>query len=121
MERVRIPRGKELEPGKWCVLGGGELLHRCPQCKRGSEMLNHSVTPNGDVNASIACFAPCSYHVWGTLEGWIYGEKRAGEKVRFTEETCPGHVASAADQKICGSCGTHIDAMRPLDDGDTEG
>lgn len=48
----------ELEPGTWCVLDAGELLHRCPQCKRSSEMLNHSVTSSGEVNASIACFPP---------------------------------------------------------------
>jgi uncharacterized protein DUF4031 len=33
----------------------------------------------------------------------------------YTEETCPGHVASADDPKICGRCGTHIDSLRPDD------
>jgi hypothetical protein len=116
VDRVHIPRGKEIEPGTWCVLGGGELLHRCPQCKRGAEMLNHSVTPSGEVNSSIACFAPCTYHVWGILDGWFYGEKIAGQRVNFTEETCPDHVASESNPKICGRCGVHIDSFRPDDD-----
>lgn len=81
VDRVHIPRGDEIAPGTWCVGSGGELLHRCPQCKHGHEMLNHSVTPSGEVNASIACFVPCTYHVWGILDGWTYGEKRAGERV----------------------------------------
>jgi hypothetical protein len=113
VDRVHIPQGKEIEPGTWTVLDGGELLHRCPQCKRGSEMLDHSVSTGGEVNASIACFPPCTYHVWGVLDGWIYGEKRAGEKVKFTEDTCPGHVASNNDPKVCARCGVHIDSLRP--------
>ena len=31
----------------------------------------------------------------------------------FSEEACPGHVASAGDSKVCGRCGTHIDSLRP--------
>lgn len=31
------------------------------------------------------------------------------------EEACPGHVASAADPKVCGRCGVHIDSFRPDD------
>lgn len=27
--------------------------------------------------------------------------------VKFTEEACPGHVASEHDSKICGRCGVH--------------
>ena len=34
----------------------------------------------------------------------------------FTEENCPGHVASASNSKICGRCGTHIDSLRSDDD-----
>lgn len=44
-------------------------------------MQNHSVTPSGEVNASIACFPPCAYHVWGILDDWTHGEKKAGGKV----------------------------------------
>lgn len=33
-----------------------------------------------------------------------------------TEESCPGHVASGADAKVCGRCGVHIDSLRPDDD-----
>lgn len=31
------------------------------------------------------------------------------------QESCPGHVASDADPKICGRCGIHIDSLRPDD------
>lgn len=34
----------------------------------------------------------------------------------YTEETCPGHVASNDNPKVCGRCGTHIDSLRPDDD-----
>jgi hypothetical protein len=44
-------------------------------------MVNHSVTAAGEVNASIACFPPCDYHVWGTLDNWTRGVKEAGKKV----------------------------------------
>lgn len=30
----------------------------------------------------------------------------------YTEENCPGHVASLHDLKICGRCGIHIDSLR---------
>jgi hypothetical protein len=33
----------------------------------------------------------------------------------YTEDTCPGHVASTADAKVCGRCGTHVDSLRPDD------
>jgi hypothetical protein len=31
----------------------------------------------------------------------------------YAEESCPGHVASERDAKICGRCGIHIDSLRP--------
>lgn len=37
-------------------------------------------------------------------------------KLRFTEEACPGHVASENDPKVCGRCGIHIDSLRPHDE-----
>lgn len=118
VDRVHIPKWDRsdddrnyLTPGTWYVATDGDLWHRCPQCKKASVMANHSVTSAGEVNASIACFPPCSYHVWGTLDSWFYGEKRAGEKVKFTEKTCPGHVASDSDPNICGRCGVHIDEL----------
>jgi hypothetical protein len=92
---VHIPHGKEIEAGTWCVLDGGELLHRCPQCKRGTEMLNHSVTPTGEVNDSIACFRPCTYHVWGILDGWTYGEKKAGSRVIVSKQACPSRIMNS--------------------------
>jgi len=32
------------------------------------------------------------------------------------EQSCPGHVASDHDPKICARCGTHIDSFRPDDE-----
>jgi hypothetical protein len=31
----------------------------------------------------------------------------------YTEDICPGHVASEDDPKICGLCGVHVDSLRP--------
>jgi hypothetical protein len=28
------------------------------------------------------------------------------------QDFCPGHVASAADPKVCDRCGIHIDELR---------
>jgi hypothetical protein len=78
MDRVHIPRSEDLAPGSWAMGALGEVVHRCPKCRKASEMLNHSVEPNGEVNASIACFPPCDYHVWGILDGWSNGKKEAG-------------------------------------------
>lgn len=36
----------------------------------------------------------------------------------FTEEACPGHVASDDDPKVCKLCGTHIDSLRPDEPGE---
>jgi hypothetical protein len=32
------------------------------------------------------------------------------------DESCPGHVASRSDPKICGLCGLHIDSLLPDDE-----
>lgn len=29
------------------------------------------------------------------------------------EDACSGHLASAADPKVCDRCGIHIDSLRP--------
>src|SRR5579859_3386306 len=56
----------------------------------------------------------------GRTHGTIQAEvekRRAGDggadASDFTEETCPGHVASPDDPKTCDRCGTHIDSLRP--------
>lgn len=43
-------------------------------------------------------------------------KKIAPDFVAFDEQSCPGHVASNDNPKVCGRCGTHIDSLRPLDD-----
>lgn len=40
----------------------------------------------------------------------------ASRAVLFSEDECPGHVASFDDAKVCARCGTHIDALRPPED-----
>lgn len=37
------------------------------------------------------------------------------EGLPYSEEECPGHVASKDDAKVCGRCGVHIDSLRPED------
>ncbi len=32
------------------------------------------------------------------------------------EQSCPGHVASPLNPKICANCGVHIDSLRPPED-----
>lgn len=31
---------------------------------------------------------------------------------QFSQDDCPGHIASDRDPKVCGRCGTHIDEFR---------
>ena len=40
-------------------------------------------------------------------------ESRTPEPFPYSEECCPGHVASESDAKICGRCGVHVDSFRP--------
>ncbi len=35
----------------------------------------------------------------------------------FTENDCPGHVASDDDPKVCRFCGCHVDDLRPPEEG----
>lgn len=37
---------------------------------------------------------------------------------RVDEQSCPGHVASKDDPKVCGRCGVHIDSLRPDNEGE---
>lgn len=117
MDRVHIPRHRgegRIPQGHWYVATDGDLWLRCPMCGKGAVMEEHSVNAAGEVTPSIMCARTpqCSYHVWGILDGWFYGEKPEGAKVKFTDQTCPDHVASESDPKICGRCGIHIDSLR---------
>jgi uncharacterized protein (DUF983 family) len=68
-------------------------MARCPNC--GSNSIERFT------NHGLSCTA-CGH------------DARSGD---FDEQSCPGHVASRSDPKICGRCGTHVDSMRP-DDGE---
>lgn len=80
MERIYIPHSDDFAAGTW-TLESGCPVHRCPKCKRAGRMLNHSIDADGTVNASIACWAPCDYHIWGILDGWTHGVKEAGKLI----------------------------------------
>lgn len=43
----------------------------------------------------------------------VIGERIMPPAHLYSEEGCPGHVASENDAKVCGRCGTHIDSLRP--------
>ena len=43
-------------------------------------------------------------------------EKVTSGFIAFDEHTCPGHIPSKDDAKICARCGTHIDSLRPPED-----
>lgn len=34
----------------------------------------------------------------------------------YSENECPGHVASQIDPRICGRCGVHVGDLRPEDE-----
>ena len=65
MDRAHVPHHNRadgtIRPGTWFVDWDGNLWHKCPMCTKG-DVMNHSVTAAGEVNPSIACFAPCTYH-----------------------------------------------------------
>lgn len=84
MDRVHIPRSDDpaVPRGTWKLAAyEGQPIHRCPKCGKSGFMINHSVEADGTVNASIACFPPCDYHVWGILDGWTHGKKEAGKPI----------------------------------------
>jgi len=80
LDRVRIPHSDDFAVGTW-TLESGQPVHRCPKCKRAGQMALHSVDADGTVNNSIACWPPCTYHVWGILVDWPYGVKLAGKPI----------------------------------------
>ena len=43
------------------------------------------------------------------------------EAARVAEDQCPGHVGSRIfGMKFCERCGTHVDSLRPPDDGEPD-
>lgn len=88
MDRVHIPHDPDLAPGTWSILYRDgkpqQPVHRCPKCKTAAALKNHSVSESGEVNASIACFPPCDYHIFGVLDGWTHGNKFAGRGIGET-------------------------------------
>jgi hypothetical protein len=59
-------------------------------------------------------FRDMYYLQWALGPG--FGEIQFSPRKLFTEDHCPGHVASASDAKVCGRCGVHIDELRPEED-----
>jgi DNA polymerase III epsilon subunit-like protein len=52
----------------------------------------------------------------------VFFELRRREEVaRVAEDQCHGHVGSKIfGMKFCERCGTHVDSLRPPDDGETD-
>lgn len=46
-------------------------------------------------------------------DGEVFGGLPVLKEPAYSEENCPGHVASKYDGKVCGRCGVHIDSLRP--------
>lgn len=44
---------------------------------------------------------------------WFADIRKRFSLYEHAEESCPGHVASAASAKTCARCGVHIDSLRP--------
>jgi len=43
----------------------------CPNCKGSSGcLIRHTITADGEVNASILCPQNCGWHVFGILDGY---------------------------------------------------
>jgi hypothetical protein len=58
--------------------GRKEVVFRCPN-GHGAACTNHSIEPNGEINASVLCWEN-DYHEWCILDGWPSDmRKRAGE------------------------------------------
>jgi hypothetical protein len=57
-----------------------------------------------------------AYLVLDAMEGRALAAEERLRAAQFTEEACPGHVASPGDPKVCARCGVHIDTFRPDDD-----
>jgi len=74
---VSIPHDAALAPGTWTVLDGYPT-HRCPECGVSAVILNHSISPGGELDKPLGCFDPCDYRVSATLEGWLQGGREAG-------------------------------------------
>ena len=50
------------------------------------------------------------------LQNWRASALKKIETADTASDNCSGHVASAADPKLCGRCGIHIDELRPDED-----
>jgi hypothetical protein len=56
----------------------GVVIVSCPEGH--TARLNHNVASDGSVTPSLLC-PYCGWHVWGRLDGWEAGEKRAEKKL----------------------------------------
>ena len=54
----------------------------------------------------------CTSGRHGLLRNW---QNAALRKIESLQDACSGHIASAANAKVCDRCGIHIDALRPDD------
>lgn len=69
--------------------------------------------PTPDELARLNAGAPVLLRVLGSGHPPVMIE--VGD-AQWTEETCPGHVASPQDPRVCGRCGVHIAELQPPED-----
>lgn len=100
-------------PGEWRPVWSTDrwsAIICCQKCGQESGLSYHTIDANGAVSPSVNCptrfgnteCPACGFHVQATLAGWP----------PYSEDNCPGHVASEDDPKICGICHIHIETLR---------
>ncbi len=109
------------------ILGMSSAAHDTLRC-----LFFHGPTWDGDVPSKSGRDELVDLKLADRMDGWqwltregvdfsltvmLLGDQKENRmRNKFTEETCPGHVASRSDPKVCGRCGVHIDSFRPDDD-----
>jgi len=67
VEMARAEDGTTPGPGQWALWGEEAVILCCPTCSQTS-VLDHEVTDEGLVNASVV--HKCGWHVYVKLLGW---------------------------------------------------
>ena len=92
------------------------------RCDEATIVLSSLAAENGrmrDVEKAARALADCTTlrgirETIGSLRAALSSSSPKGKSFTFSENSCPGHVASADNPKVCDRCGTHIDSRRPF-------